>query len=292
MTPGITWQVWLIVGVLAGSFASSRLSGEARLRWLPDTQWEPRFGARTHLRLAIAFFGAVLVQLGAGIAGGCTSGLAISGGAALAPAAFLFMAGMFAGGIPAAWLWYRGRVGLMLDIIKALALGFLFGWSLQKAGLTHYARIVNVYRFRDMTVMRFMLTALAVGAFGIQAGIDLGLAASAPVPPTSMLANVVGGVVFGVGMATAGYCPGTIVAEAGEGRLDAWVAGLSGLVVGAMVFGLLQPTIMPTLARTGSLGRVTFASLTGASPWLVLLVFGQAVALVLILIARVGREST
>jgi hypothetical protein len=109
MTPAITWQVWLIVGVLAGSFASSKLSGEARWRWLPDTQWQPRFGASRKLRLVIAFLGAVLVQVGAGIAGGCTSGLAISGGAALAPAAFLFMAGMFAGGIPAAWLWYRGR---------------------------------------------------------------------------------------------------------------------------------------------------------------------------------------
>ncbi len=180
----------------------------------------------------------------------------------------------------------------MLDIVKALVLGILFGWSLHKAGLTHYARIVNVYRFRDMTVMRFMLTALVVGAFAIQAGIDLGFATSAPIPPTSMLANVVGGVVFGVGMATAGYCPGTIVAEAGEGRLDAWVAGLSGLIVGAIVFGLLQPVVMPTLARVGALGRVTFASLTGASSWLVLLVFGQVVVLVLILIARVGTKRT
>ncbi len=111
MAPGITWQVWLVVGVLAGAFASSKLSGEARARWLPDTQWLPRFGASRALRLAIAFVGAVLVQLGAGIAGGCTSGLAISGGAALAPAAFLFMAGMFTGGIPTAWLWYRGRPG-------------------------------------------------------------------------------------------------------------------------------------------------------------------------------------
>jgi hypothetical protein len=180
----------------------------------------------------------------------------------------------------------------MLDIAKPLLLGFLFGWSLHKAGLTHYARIVNVYRFRDMTVLRFMLTALVVGGFAIQAGIELGFAPSAPIPPTSMLANVVGGVVFGVGMATAGYCPGTIVAEAGEGRLDAWVAGLSGLLVGAIVFGLLQPAIMPTLARVGSLGRVTFADLAGASPWLVLLVFGQAVVLVLILIARVGGKAS
>lgn len=108
MSPGITWQVWLVCGVLVGAFASSKLSGEARARWLPDTQWIPRFGSSRMRRMALAFSGAALVQIGAGIAGGCTSGLAISGGAALAPAAFLFMAGMFAGGIPTAWLWYRG----------------------------------------------------------------------------------------------------------------------------------------------------------------------------------------
>ena len=178
----------------------------------------------------------------------------------------------------------------MLDVIKPLVLGFLFGWSLHKAGLTHYARIVNIYRLRDMTVLRFMLTALVVGAFGIQVGLDAGFATSAPVPPTTVLANVVGGVVFGVGMATAGYCPGTIVAEAGEGRLDAWVAGLTGLLVGAIAFGLLQPLVMPALGRVGSLGRVTLAGLTGASPWLVLLVFAQAVALVLLLVGRIGRN--
>lgn len=179
----------------------------------------------------------------------------------------------------------------MLEISKSLALGFLFGWSLHKAGLTHYARIVNVYRLRDMTVMRFMLTALLVGAITIQIGVSLGFAASVPIPATSVLANVVGGVVFGVGMASAGYCPGTVVAEAGEGRLDAWIAGLFGLIAGAIAFGLLQPTIMPPLARAGALGRITFAGLTGASPWLVLLVFGEVVVLVLVIIARVGSRN-
>lgn len=105
MHPGITWQVWLMLGVLLGSFASAKLAGVARRRWLPDRDWEERFGARRAVRLLVAFLGAMLVQIGAGIAGGCTSGLAISGGAVLAPAAFVFMAGMFAGGIPTAWAW-------------------------------------------------------------------------------------------------------------------------------------------------------------------------------------------
>jgi hypothetical protein len=180
----------------------------------------------------------------------------------------------------------------MLEIIKPLALGLGFGWMLHKAGLTHYARIVNIYRLRDMTVMQFMLVALLVGGILLQAGVDLGLSAALVVPATLVLANFVGGVVFGVGMATAGYCPGTIVAEAGEGRLDAWIAGLSGLFVGAIVFGLLQPAIMPVLARIGSLGHVTLAQLIGASPWLVLLVFGELVVIGLVLVARIGKRAT
>jgi uncharacterized membrane protein YedE/YeeE len=179
----------------------------------------------------------------------------------------------------------------MMDIVKPLVLGLLFGWALHKAGLTHYARIVNVYRFRDLTVLRFMLTALAVGAVAVQAGIDFDSAARVPIPTTSVLANVVGGVIFGIGMATAGYCPGTIAAEAGEGRLDAWVGGFSGLIVGAITFGLLQPLIMPPLARLGSFGRVTFAEITGASPWIVLFIFGEIIALVLVLSARVGVKA-
>jgi hypothetical protein len=58
-----------------------------------------------------------------------------------------------------------------------------------------------------------------------------------------------------------------------------------------MAFGLLQPVIMPTLSRVGALGHVTLAGLLGASPWLVLLVLSQAVALTLLLVARVGRSD-
>jgi hypothetical protein len=51
----------------------------------------------------------MLIGVFLGIAGGCTSGLAISGGVQLAPAAFLFMAGMFASGITTAMILYGKR---------------------------------------------------------------------------------------------------------------------------------------------------------------------------------------
>lgn len=174
----------------------------------------------------------------------------------------------------------------MIEIAKPLALGFLFGWMLHKAGLTQYARIVGVYRLRDMTMIRFMLAALVVAAALLRAAEGLGLAQPLPVPATFLVANVVGGLVFGVGMATSGYCTGTVVAQAGEGHMDAWIGGLSGLIVGALVFGLLEPYLMPALTRVGVLGHVTFTSLSGANPWLLLLVFGELVALVLYAIRK------
>ena len=54
----------------------------------------------------------------------------------------------------------------MADILSALILGFGFGLVLQKAGLSKYHKIVNVFRFTDLAVLKFMLTALAVAVPG------------------------------------------------------------------------------------------------------------------------------
>jgi hypothetical protein len=103
------WEVSGLVGAVLGAFSSARLSGTFRWRTMPDSGWTPTFGQGRVKRWLIGFGGAALTQFAAGIAGGCTASLAVSGGAALAPGAFAFMAGMFAGGIPAAWLLHRGR---------------------------------------------------------------------------------------------------------------------------------------------------------------------------------------
>ena len=67
------------------------------------------FGGSVARRWLVAFVGSMLTEIGGGIAGGCTASLAVSGGAVLAPAAFLFMMAMFAGGIPTAALVFRRR---------------------------------------------------------------------------------------------------------------------------------------------------------------------------------------
>ena len=104
---GLTWDVLVVLGATSGAFASSVVAGTFRWRLMPDRQWADVFGPSVAVRFAVAFFGSMLTEIAGGIAGGCTASLAVSGGAALVPAAFLFMFGMFAGGIPTAWLVYR-----------------------------------------------------------------------------------------------------------------------------------------------------------------------------------------
>ena len=106
---GITWDVQVALGAVAGAFVSSRLAGTFRVRTMPDSGWREVFGDSVALRWAVAFFGSMLTEIGGGISGGCTASLAVSGGAMLVPGAFLFMVGMFAGGIPALALVRRGR---------------------------------------------------------------------------------------------------------------------------------------------------------------------------------------
>jgi hypothetical protein len=109
MPAEITWNVILLVGILAGGAVGAWSAKTWRIRSMPDKQWIEAFGPSRAKRWGIAFLGGAVVQYASGIAGGCTSGLAISGGMLLAPAAFLFIAGMFASGILTALIIYRAR---------------------------------------------------------------------------------------------------------------------------------------------------------------------------------------
>ena len=109
MPPGITWAVLSLLGVFLGGLVSALLSGTFKWRKLPDKQWTEIFGPSVAKRWIIVFLAAALLEYAAGIAGGCTSGLAISGGVVLAPASFIFIAGMFASGIVTTLVVYRRK---------------------------------------------------------------------------------------------------------------------------------------------------------------------------------------
>jgi len=92
-----------------------------------------------------------------------------------------------------------------MNYVIAIVLGVFFGFSLNKAGLTKYNKIVNVFRLNDMAVLKFMMTALVVAMIGLYGLRGLGLVTFPAVPTTYVVGNIIGGLIFGVGMALAGY---------------------------------------------------------------------------------------
>lgn len=93
--------VFELIGVALGGLVSGWLAGRLRR----STDKGPRINQRS--RWVLAFAGGVLSGLGARMARGCTSGLALSGGATLSVGAFVFMFSVFAAAFAGAYLLRR-----------------------------------------------------------------------------------------------------------------------------------------------------------------------------------------
>ena len=174
------------------------------------------------------------------------------------------------------------------EIIIAVLLGFGFGFALDKAGMTRYHKIVNVYRFTDLAVLKFMLSAMVTGMIGVYAlhwAGEIELSAATSTIPFKALA---GGLLFGVGMSLIGMCPGTAVAGAGRGQLDYLIPGIGGMLTGALAYGFLYPRIADFFADSPNYGTDKLPQLWDLSPLLAVYVFAQMMLLVLYLVARLN----
>lgn len=92
-----------------------------------------------------------------------------------------------------------------MTIIIILLVGVAFGFLLNKSGMTKYNVIVNAFRFTDMSVLKFMMTALIVSMSGLYLLEMFELVVFPSIPATYLAGNLIGGLIFGVGMAVAGF---------------------------------------------------------------------------------------
>jgi len=164
-----------------------------------------------------------------------------------------------------------------LQLVIGLGIGFLFGFLLQKGNVTEYDVIVGQLLFRDFTVVKIMVTAMVTGMIGVHALRSLGLVQLHP-KHGSVGMTLVGGLIFGIGFAILGYCPGTIAAAVGQGKMDAAVGGLGGIILGAGLYAHAFPLVARTLNPKGDFGTLTFPELLRVNPWVVIVPL--AVALV------------
>jgi uncharacterized membrane protein YedE/YeeE len=160
---------------------------------------------------------------------------------------------------------------MSIDQTLGLITGIVFGFLLQKGRVLRFDKQVGAMLLKDMTIFKFMLSAILVGMVGIQ------LLASAGIITLSHKAMnigavVVGGALFGCGWAVMGFCPGTSIGALGEGRWHA-VFAIAGMVVGAAVYAELYPLFKSTILAWKDFGEIGVVEVLGISPWLIISVF-------------------
>lgn len=156
----------------------------------------------------------------------------------------------------------------MSEQLLGLVTGILFGALLQQGRVVRFEKQVGAMLLVDMTIFKFMLSAIAVGMVGINLLVNLGVVES-HVQGTYVGPNLLGGLIFGVGWALAGYCPGTSLGAVGEGRWHA-IFAVAGMIVGAALFVEAYPLLEETVIGWGVLGPLTLPGVLGISPWIVI----------------------
>lgn len=138
---------------------------------------------------------------------------------------------------------------------------------MQKARVLRYEKQVGALLFKDMTIFKFMLSAIIVGMFGIMALYDLDVITLSH-KSMNLGGVLLGGALFGVGWAVMGFCPGTSVGAIGEGRWHA-IFGALGMVVGAGIYAEMYPFFKATVLSWADFGKIGLPEALGLSHWIV-----------------------
>ena len=169
-------------------------------------------------------------------------------------------------------------------------MGAVFGFALEKSRVFEPGVIVGQMQLRNFIMLKVFLTAVATGAVVLAALNGFGLVKLSP-KATLYGADIVGGLVLGMGIALAGACPGTVMAQIGAGYRDAIVTLIGG-IAGAVAYSYAQPALSDTMLGASS-GKLVLNSLLGIPYWAGALGLAVLCVAILVVLERVfpsGRE--
>jgi uncharacterized protein len=173
-------------------------------------------------------------------------------------------------------------MSLILAITVGLLMGIVFGFALEKSRVFEPGMIVGQMQLRNFIMLKVFLTAVATGAvvLAVLNGFDF-----VKLQPKAAVyaADLAGGLLLGVGIALAGACPGTTLAQIGAGYRDAWFT-LAGGLCGAIAFSYAQPSLLPFL-NAGD-GKLIFTDLLDIPFWAGALAWAAILVVALIVLER------
>jgi uncharacterized protein len=120
-------------------------------------------------------------------------------------------------------------------LVLVALFGMLLGYTLSRVGFTDYDELHAMFTFTDLR-----LVLVFAGGVGLSTIAYVALRSARPVAPRKIhQGTIAGGVLFGIGWAIAGACPGAAFAQLGEGKLHGLIA-VVGVLVGAQLFRVAQ----------------------------------------------------
>ncbi len=169
----------------------------------------------------------------------------------------------------------------MSQELTGFIVGVLFGGGLLLGGLADPDKIIGTLRLKDFHALRTMAVFVLVGMLGTWI-LELAGTAHFSVKPAAMVSVLLGGALLGIGFGLTGYCPGTGLACAASGRIDALVTVL-GMFFGALVFIWIYPGLLQSIDKIANFKKVMLPEITGIprSIWVIVIVAGGVLALVL-----------
>jgi len=174
-------------------------------------------------------------------------------------------------------------MSIVTAVIVGVLMGIVFGLALEKSRVFEPGMIVGQMQFRNFIMLKVFLTAVATGAVVLAALNGFGIVKLQP-KAALYAADVAGGLLLGIGIALAGACPGTTLAQVGVGYRDALFT-LAGGLVGAVAYSYAQPTLSKTFLGSGG-GKIVFTDLMGIPYWAGALGLAAILLLTLILLER------
>ena len=133
----------------------------------------------------------------------------------------------------------------MKNILKYLFVGFIFGIVLTKSEAVSWYRIYEMFQFQSFHMYGIIGVAVCTGVIGIQIikrkNIkDIkGNAIAIPDKENGSARYWIGGLIFGLGWALVGSCPGPIFILLGAGFWSVLIV-LFGALFGTYLYGLLK----------------------------------------------------
>jgi hypothetical protein len=172
-------------------------------------------------------------------------------------------------------------MSLTLAITVGIAMGIVFGFALEKSRVFEPGIIVGQMQMKNFIMLKVFLTAVGTGAVVLAVLNGFGYVKLAP-KAALYSADIIGGLMLGAGIALAGACPGTTLAQVGAGYRDALFTLVGGLC-GAVAFTYAQPVLSKTFLAQGG-GKIIFTDLIGVPYWIGALVLAMALVVVLVVL--------